>query len=149
MDLTKLDPKAPISQYFTFKDALWLPSWKRIANPSDGVTLQTIDNLKAIFKIMDKVREFIGKPIRVHVAYRSPEYNTLVKGAKNSAHLALDKGIAAVDWSVPSIDCDTVKQLIIPKLAEWGVRLEDNGKGATWLHLDTRAPGPGGRYFKP
>lgn len=148
MDLTNLDPNARISQYFTFKEALWLPRWNRMANPSDGLTQDVINNLVTIFKIMDKVREFIGKPIHVHCAYRPEAYNKLVGGSKASAHMCLN-GLAAVDWSVKGIPCETIRQQLIPKLEEFGIRLENNGPDGNWLHVDLRKPGPGGRYFKP
>jgi len=32
------------------------------------------------------LRDFIGKPIKINSAYRSPSYNKMVGGAKNSQH---------------------------------------------------------------
>lgn len=39
--------------------------------------------------------------------------------------------------------------MMLPVLDAWKIRMEDNGEGATWIHLDNRKPGPSGRYFPP
>lgn len=142
------DPHCKVSKYFTVKEALWLPSWNRMANASDGLDDNVKANLINIFIKMDIVREFLGKPIRVHCAYRPDAYNALVKGAKNSSHKALDD-CAAVDWDCNE-PCDDTRAKLLPKLEELRLRMEDNGPGAPWVHLDDRTPPPGHPfYFKP
>lgn len=142
------DPKCQISKHFTVKEAIWFPQWNRLANLSDGLTDSVKQNLINMFQIMDVVREFIGKPINVHVAYRSEAYNSLVRGAKSSAHKALDN-CAAVDWDAGEV-CEDTRQKLMPMLEQWGLRMEDNGVDSHWIHLDNRPLLPGGhRYFKP
>ncbi len=138
----------PGCQHFTWHEALWLPQWRRLAVESDGLTDEILNNLTVLFQKLETVRSFLnGRPILVHVAFRSQAYNSLptVKGAKSSAHLF---GMA-VDFHVVGIDCDQAKQMILDgnKLDEWGMRMEDNGAGAPWIHLDTRALRPGGKRF--
>jgi uncharacterized protein YcbK (DUF882 family) len=147
-----MDYSSLISSYFTVHEALWLPSWGRHAEASDGLTDSVLSNLKSVFSKMDKVREYFGHPILVHVAYRPQKYNELVKGAANSSHMALEPGVAAVDFHIQGISCDEVKKAIFQngKLNEWDLRMEDNGFGANWVHLDTRQVLPGHlRFFKP
>jgi hypothetical protein len=141
------DPKAKISDHFTYHEALYLPTWKRMADEADGYDAKVEDSLKVTFHKLDKVREYFGKPITVHVAYRPEAYNHLVHGAANSAH----KFGMAVDFHVEGMTCDEVKKKILDDkmLDIWNMRMEDNGAGASWIHLDTRVPGPGGRFFKP
>ena len=136
-----------ISNHFTWKEALYLPQYGRLAEDSDGLNMEIRSNLCDLFNKMDAVRDFFNKPISVHVAYRSPEYNKLVKGASKSCHL---EG-KAVDFHVVGLSCDEAKKLILDnnKLEEWSMRMENNGQGTTWIHLDLRSPGPGGRFFKP
>jgi hypothetical protein len=50
------------------------------------------DNLAHLMATMDRIREALGKPVRITSAYRSPEVNAAIRGAKNSAHL---RGLAA------------------------------------------------------
>lgn len=141
----------PISKHFTFHEALWLPSWSRHGDVTDGLDDQVLTNLGHIFGLMDQVRDEFGAPLIVHVAWRPEKYNELVKGAKNSAHLAL-AGCAAVDFHVQGISCDEARKAILQRglLDKLGLRMEDNGFGAPWVHLDSRVPIPGHpRFFKP
>jgi uncharacterized protein YcbK (DUF882 family) len=136
-----------ISRHFTWKEALWLPQWKRMANEADGVTDQVLENLKILFQKMDLVREFIRRPVVVHCAYRPKLYNELVKGAPSSAHLALEPGVAAVDFNVDGLACMPTKIDFLPMLDIWDMRMERNGIEADWVHLDTGRKGI--RYFRP
>ena len=135
-----------VSKYFSLKEALYLPSWKRVANQSDGLTVEILHNLKALFSKMDIIRDHFKLPIIVHVAYRPPAYNKLIGGAKSSAHMM---GMA-VDFHIQGLDCDAVRSEIVKAglLDKLDMRMEDN-KGGNWVHLDHRKPGPSGRIFKP
>lgn len=134
-----------ISKHFSYKEALYLPTWKRAAKKEDGLTPDILSNLKNLFAKMDLVREYFNAPVAVHVAYRPDEYNRLVGGAKNSSHLY---GMAC-DFHVSGVSCDEVRARILKdnKLEEWGMRMEDL-PGSKWVHLDIRAPSPS-RFFKP
>lgn len=135
-----------ISKYFTLHEALYLPSWSREANASDGLNDNVMANLKEVFSRIDSLREFFNSPIIVHVAYRPEAYNKLIGGAEHSAHL-LGK---AVDFHVQGLDCESARQNILNNglLDKLNLRMEDNGEKATWLHVDT-APVVHSRFFKP
>lgn len=150
------DPKAKISRYFTVKEACWAPQWNRLQNENDGLDADAKAALVDFFcNKMDIVRELLGYPIKVHVSFRSKAYNSLVGGAANSCHMARKEGgvyVAACDFSVDyglgaGANCDKIKAELLPVLEKLGLRMEDNGAGATWVHLDNRKPGPSGRYF--
>ena len=134
-----------ISRYFTWKDALYLPQYSRIADVSDGVTDEVRANLIQLFSKMDLIREFIGVYCIVHVAFRSKEYNKLVGGSPASAHM---EG-RACDFHFSRKSCDDVRKAILDagKLEELGLRMEDN-PGSGWVHLDTKPP-IHSRFFKP
>ena len=137
-----------ISRYFTYREALLLPRWMRLATESDGLTDQILLNLQKIFATMDDVRDYFKAPIYVHCAYRPPAYNKLIGGAEHSAHI---DGLA-VDFEVHGMPCSEAISLILrdEMLEEWGMRMEDNGDDPSWIHLDLRAPKtPYDRYFKP
>ncbi len=151
MSIVIPQPSDKISKYFTYKEALWLPQWKRMATEDDGVTQQTLDNLKALFLKMDILRDWLKAPINVHVAFRSDEYNKLVGGAPDSAHRAAAPNVAAVDFDVGGKKCDDIRTTILNnnKLTELGLRMEDL-PGSNWVHLDTRPPIIANhRFFKP
>lgn len=140
---TKANEK--LSQYFTVGEAIFLPQWNRLATEKDGLGPAQQANLVMLMVAMDKVRAFVGKPIVVHCAFRPYSYNKLVGGAPKSAHIAAQ----AIDFHVVGLECDAVRKMLLPKLEEWGFRMEDL-PGSTWVHLDMRpVPKGGTRYFKP
>jgi uncharacterized protein YcbK (DUF882 family) len=131
-------------KHFTVKEALWLPSWNRAATAADGLTLAVEAQLDSLFHVMDTIREMLGSPISVHCAYRPLAYNKLVGGVPASAHLFGQ----ACDFSVKGMTCDEVRAKLLPYLDFLQIRME-NLPGSCWVHIDTRAPGVGGRYFTP
>ena len=157
-DINWNDPKSKISKYFTVEEAIYLREWKRLANESDGLNDHVKSQLKRIFKeVMDPIRELLDKPVFIKSAYRSKAYNVAIGGAEFSAHMCI-KDYAAVDfWTdqdgdgdKDGEDCNKIKELLRPKLIELNIRLEDNGKGARWCHVDNKpVPSGGNREFKP
>lgn len=149
------DPKAKISKYFTVKEALLLSSINTLHLPSE----EEKANIIALAEKMDKVREFLGKGIIVHCwirptsvnctdpKYQGFDYNSYIGSkAKKSAHVlgkAIDFHVAGYE---NSYGCDAMRTLLIPKLEEWGMRMEDiNG---SWIHMDI-AEVKSQRFFKP
>ena len=150
MDYTKLIDGC---MHFTLHSALFLPSWNVTHNP----TQQELANLTSIFQKLELVRSFLGNnPINVHCAirpilnnptssYNGQDYNLKCGGAPHSAH----KVGLAVDFDVSGLSCDDVRSALLPKLEEWGLRMEDKPK-SSWTHLDCAPVPPGGhRYFLP
>lgn len=139
------NPKQKISKYFTVEEALWLPKWNRLANESDGLTDDIKQNIVKFAQEMDIVRDFVGRAISVHIWYRPPAYNKLIGGAPASYHM---KG-RAVDFHFLGLTCDAGRDLIVPKLPEFGMRCEKK-PGSNWIHLDDVAPSTeNNRYFLP
>lgn len=132
-----------ISKYFTWKEAIWLPSWNRMANQNDGLDEIVINNLNKTFQVMDEIRELFNVPIKVHVAYRPLEYNKQIGGALKSKHMY---GMAC-DFSVKNKTCDEVRAVLKNKIEEWDIRMENN-PGSNWVHIDiARVPVGGNRFF--
>lgn len=145
MAINWLKPDEHVSVYFTVKEVLWLPSWSRLGAVKDGFGPEQVVNAVNLAKTMDKVRAFLGKPVTVHVWFRSKSYNKEIGGAPNSTHIQGQ----AVDFHVDGYTCDQVRAKLEPKLEEWGLRME-RLNGSSWVHLDSRPVAPGGnRYFKP
>lgn len=151
------DPRSNISRHFTVAEAIALREWNRLATAEDGLNDTVKQNLFNVFQKMDQIREILGKPIFVRSAYRPSAYNIHIGGAARSAHMA-DEDYAAVDfWTDQNgdgekngEDCDLIKDILRPKLAELGLRMELNGQGARWVHVDTKPVPPGGHIeFNP
>lgn len=144
------NPDCKVSQHFTVKEMLWLPTWHRMANEQDGLDDKVKANLIDLAKSMDIVREYFGKSINVHVTYRPLEYNKAIGGALHSAH---SEG-GAMDFDVVGMNCDDARKKINDDgmLEKWQMRMEDISALASrnWVHLDRRQPAVGGhRFFKP
>jgi hypothetical protein len=158
MILGKYQPTDKVSIHFTYKELLWLPRWSRLANESDGLTDVIMTRLVFMATRMDAVRDYFGAPCNVHCFLRPPAYNSLVGGAENSAHMALvdhlgnplkpTDMVAAVDFDIVGINCDTARKKIVGNnmLEVWNLRLEKR-PGSGWLHLDS-APVITSRYFE-
>jgi hypothetical protein len=143
-------PQDKVSDHFTWGECLYLASWNCFHIP----TQQEKANIIKTCKVMDKIRDELGRPISVHCFIRpavvncptSPNhgknYNAFVGGAKNSAHLL---GLA-VDWSCGE-NCDLTRAKLLPHLDQFNIRMENLPK-ASWLHIDLMPPNPN-RFFKP
>lgn len=157
-DIDWSNPKSKISDHFTVHDVCYLPTWGRLTN-KDELNFNSMCALFNLFNIwMANVRELLSVPLIVHVAYRTPDYNKLVGGSIDSAHIARledDVYIAACDFH-PALSYDVViacqmgKKLLMPHLDSLNLRMEDNGDLAGWIHLDNKPIIPGhNRFFKP
>lgn len=143
-------------KYFKWSEALWLPSIKEYHIPSD----KEVAKIKELCERLDKVREFIGLPILIHCwirpksvnctnqKYQGFNYNSTIGGAKNSSHITGE----AVDFHVNGLTVDQFQNKIGPKLAEFKLAAEKNGKVVkrNWIHLQSRQLLDGTyRFFLP
>lgn len=151
-----------ISKHFTVKEAIYLPKWGRLAKDTDGLNDDAKAALLGLFNTLDGVRDMLGVPLIVHVAFRPTLYNFEIGGASESAHMArkLSVGndsylIAACDFhplfSLPSIVdcCNKGKSMLAPYLYRYNLRMENNPNQG-WIHLDNRPVAQGmNRVFIP
>lgn len=134
------NPDAPVSKYFSVSNCLYLHNWKRLATTEDGFDP---DQLIALCEKLDMVREILGFPMNIHCIFRSQAYNAAqnIKPEKDVHSMSI-----AADFDCgPNLTIQQVKDILLPKLAELGIRMEFGT--TSWVHLDLRAPGPSGRYF--
>ncbi len=135
------DPSSKVSDHFTVKEACWLPRASLLYRPKPDER----ENLILTCELMEKVRALFARPLLVHCMIRPLAYNAVIGGAKGSAHLV---GLAC-DFSVPGMDCDLVREMLLLDLERWGARMEDK-PGTSWVHIDLAPVKPGGhRFFKP
>lgn len=141
------NPKCAMGSHFNVHDAIYLPTWGRLAVEADGLDDIIKSNLIKLFIAMNVVRDHFGKPIRVHVSYRPMEYNKAIGGSLHSAH---SEGLAC-DFDVIGMTCDDVRKDILDNglLDTWNMRMED-APGSNWVHLDLRELVAGKhRFFNP
>jgi len=145
------NPDCKVTTNFDVKDCIWLPTWGRLANETDGLTNEVKDNLINTCAKMEAIRSFLGnKPIFVHCMFRPVLYNKIIGGSTKSAHIV---GMAC-DFHVSGMSenkgCDAVRELLKPKLEEFDIRMEDLSSKTqrNWVHIDLKEP-INSRYFKP
>jgi uncharacterized protein YcbK (DUF882 family) len=137
------DPNSLLSQYFRVHEALYLPTWGRLATEDDGLTDEIKENLLDLCSKMDQIREFLGFPMNVHCMYRPPSYNLVIGAPENDVH-SLGQ---AVDFDCnPDLTIDEIRDKVLPVLDKYNIRMERNT--STWIHLDTHPVG-NARYFYP
>ena len=84
-------PRRRLSRYFTL--ARLIASETAFERSIDNTPpLEIIPNLKLLARGLDEVRRHLGHPLEVSSAYRCPELNAAVGGARNSQHV---QGLAA------------------------------------------------------
>jgi hypothetical protein len=135
-----LDDIIPGCVNFRWREALLLPKWSMFVYP----TLTVYQNIIKTARILDIVHNMFGHPVNVHCFWRPQVYNDAIGGAHLSSHI---EG-KACDFSVFTVDCDSVRAKLIPQMDRLDIRIEDR-PGSNWVHLDWRQPGPEGRLFKP
>lgn len=146
MSIDWTNDKTKISRYFTVKEAIYLPTWARIANETELTDIVKA-NLITIFTKLDEIREVFGAPINIHCALRPPAYNKQINGAVNSSHISGK----AIDFHIEGYNCDEARAKILSLglLATLKLRMEDL-PGSSWIHIDTRNPSEEARrFFKP
>ena len=91
-------------------------------------------NIKDLADSLQVLRDFLGEPIRINSAYRSPEHNEAIGGVKSSQHI-LGK---AADIKVKDIETKDL-YLIIDSLIVDG-KMKEGGLGLydTFVHYDIR-----------
>jgi len=109
---------------------------KREFKSRDGAPMPegVLTNIKELASNLQVLRDFLGEPIRINSAYRSPAHNKAIGGVKNSQHVL---GRAA-DIKVKDIETKDL-YLIIESLILDG-KMKDGGLGLydTFVHYDIR-----------
>ena len=91
-------------------------------------------NVTKLCENLQVLREHINKPIIVISGYRSPEYNTKIKGAKKSQHMLAK----AADIVVPGMTSLEVRNIILELIKEGKMCKGGVGIYPTFTHYDVR-----------
>jgi hypothetical protein len=108
-----------------------------------NIPVNLLWNILPTIRVLQELRSWYEKPIIINSSYRSPSYNKLVNGSKNSLHLEFN----AIDFTVD--DKKDLKKLFLqldiwdkehhfkflPKQGSMGLGFYEN----RFIHLDTRA----------
>lgn len=138
----KIDLKdsIPGADNFYWYEVLKLRTWGFHCHPN----IVQYNNMLKLIKKMEIIRKFFGRPINVNSGVRPVVYNKLIGGSIGSAHIDGE----ALDFSIKDLTADHVRLMLIAKLDELDIRME-NLPGSKWIHIDLKPPGITGRFFIP
>ena len=127
-----IDPKQPISRYFTWGEVLFSQTAAR-KGLDNTPTTDIAEVLKVTASHMDDVRELLGNPVHVNSWYRSPKVNAAVGGAGKSQHMSGE----AVDFVCPQVGPPTE---VAEKILASGVKfdqliIECPESPSPWVHI--------------
>lgn len=170
------NPSAKITNRFTVKDALFLPSWGVMHQPTEDEKAAILALAAVVGKAADKVEQKLGRKVIINVhAWMRPEkancpgsqwngqdynryiYETQVWKDLTAEQKALKKVPKshhrighAIDFHIEGFEgkegCAKIREMIGPHLEELNLRMEDISGG--WVHLDDM-PVISKRFFKP
>jgi zinc D-Ala-D-Ala carboxypeptidase len=104
---------------------------------------EAVENLRALAeKVLQPLRDAMGKPMRVNSAYRGPEANAAVGGSKTSQHMTGE----AADIEFDGFDNKLLaKKIVDMKLPFDQIILEFYKPGdpnSGWVHVSHKRGGP-------
>ena len=106
---------------------------KNKINNTPSVEVQ--QNIEELLEVLDDLREFYGKPIKITSGFRCTELNRLVGGSPTSAHVI---GYAA-DLQPVQGSFEEFKAEVLRWLDKSGVKFDqciiEKSKSAQWVHF--------------
>ncbi|WP_407310184.1 D-Ala-D-Ala carboxypeptidase family metallohydrolase [Pseudomonas sp. nanlin1] len=123
-----------ISKYFTLQELTASATAERLGidnTPSAAV----LANLQCLAKTLDRIRQHLGRPIRINSGYRCAALNAAVGGVGESAHLA---GLAADLW-VPGWTARQAAEAIIASAVPFDQVILEYDR---WVHVAVALQAP-------
>tara|TARA_R110000824_G_scaffold3750_1_gene17838 strand:- start:3899 stop:4321 length:423 start_codon:yes stop_codon:yes gene_type:complete len=93
-----------------------------------------IDYVQRLAENLQILRDHIQKPIRVISGYRSPKYNTKIKGARRSQHMLAK----AADIIVHGMKPKEIHQIVLQLIREGKLKKGGVGLYKYFVHYDIR-----------
>lgn len=118
-------------------------SWDELQSTSTGLRnvapAAARANLRRLVEdVLEPLRALVGRPVRVGSAYRSPEVNAAIGGAKNSQHL---HGLA-VDVRVDGATSADLGAIVVSYALPFDqMVIYDDTSGKSHTHISIAAPG--------
>lgn len=128
---------------FKWRQALLHEKWGVCVYPTDLQRYNIMTQASRLESLMFSL--FPGLQMDIHSWLRCPVYNSFIGGAKSSSHI---DGLAT-DFEIIGTSCDEARIVIEPHLIDLGLRMEKLPLGSPWVHIDSRDPSGGERYFIP
>ena len=98
------------------------------------INLEVFNNILELADNMQLIRDYLGKPITINSAYRSPSYNKKIGGAKLSQHIIGN----ACDFTVKGFTPDEVADKLEDLIKDLTISQGGIGRYDTFTHYDIR-----------
>ena len=103
----------------------------------EEMPLDVLENVKLLAIQLQKIRDYVGKPIRINSAYRSKAYNQAIKGVKTSQHILGKAADITIDTFTPDEVVSIIENMLTNEMLG-GFYIGGLGSYNTFTHVDIR-----------
>ena len=103
----------------------------------EDMPLDVLENVKLLAIQLQKIRDYVGKPIRINSAYRNKAYNKAIKGVKTSQHILGKAADITIDTFTPDEVVSIIENMLTNEMLG-GFYIGGLGSYNTFTHIDIR-----------
>ena len=103
----------------------------------DVMPLDVLENVKLLAIQLQKIRDYVGKPIRINSAYRSEAHNKAIGGVKTSEHILGKAADITIDTFTPDEVVSIIENMLTNEMLG-GFYIGGLGSYNTFTHIDIR-----------
>ena len=103
----------------------------------EEMPLEVLENVKLLAIQLQKIREYVGKPIRINSAYRSEAHNQAIGGVKTSQHILGKAADITIDTFTPDEVVSIIENMLTNEMLG-GFYIGGLGSYNTFTHVDIR-----------
>ena len=103
----------------------------------EEMPLDVLENVKLLAIQLQKIRDYVGKPIRINSAYRSEAHNEAIGGVKTSQHILGKAADITIDTFTPDEVVSIIENMLTNEMLG-GFYIGGLGSYNTFTHVDIR-----------
>ena len=103
----------------------------------EEMPLDVLENVKLLAIQLQKIRDYVGKPIRINSAYRSEAHNEAIGGVKTSQHILGKAADITIDTFTPDEVVSIIENMLTNEMLG-GFYIGGLGSYNTFTHIDIR-----------
>ena len=103
----------------------------------EEMPLDVLENVKLLAIQLQKIREYVGKPIRINSAYRSEAHNEAIGGVKTSQHILGKAADITIDTFTPDEVVSIIENMLTNEMLG-GFYIGGLGSYTSFTHVDIR-----------
>ena len=103
----------------------------------EEMPLDVLENVKLLAIQLQKIRDYVGKPIRINSAYRSEAHNQAIGGVKTSQHILGKAADITIDTFTPDQVVSIIENMLTNEMLG-GFYIGGLGSYNSFTHVDIR-----------